>query len=150
MTTTDPMISCSTKSFGAHDDHAETGIYVCKPEMNPARSSGWNVSFCGNIEAQTIHRRVRLLLTKMYPWHFRSFPAYINVQGLPVLWQGGFSDLWIFSCANSHASMLGFIGFIHMTGHGPFAGFTTTDPEYHQKAHGDGGMAGWTQGSHPF
>ena len=46
MTTTDPMISCSTKSFGAHDDHAETGIYVCKPEMNPARSSGWNVSFC--------------------------------------------------------------------------------------------------------
>ena len=22
-------------SFGAHDDHAETGIYVCKPEMNP-------------------------------------------------------------------------------------------------------------------
>ena len=65
--TTDPMISCSTKSFGAHDDHAETGIYVCKPEMNPARSSGWNVFFWGDIEAQTIHRRVRFLLTKMFP-----------------------------------------------------------------------------------
>lgn len=29
-----------------------------------------------------------------------------------------------------------------MTGHGPFAGFTATDPEYHQKPHGHGGMAG--------
>ena len=53
------MGSCSTKSFGAHDDHAETGIYVCKPEMNPARSSsGWNVPY-GDIETQTIHRRAR-------------------------------------------------------------------------------------------
>ena len=49
-----------------------------------------------------------------------------------------------FSAVQTATHHLGFIGFtlIHTTGHGPFAGFTTTDPEYHQKPHGDGGMAG--------